>query len=633
MEQLKPLLKHKFWIIFGIALVLPIVGWFLATGQANERIDERITKISGTNVSSGSSAANDQWNEKLTEINKREEQRLNDGARYLWQQQKALMVWHPQLRSLVGNLAYRDPIPEQALNWYSSLYESEFDRIRKIVRPYDFETDRGIVNVPIAALQIHPNYSAWKSNPGLLKSEEMWDAQEDIWLLEALLRAIDSTNRLASATSITDAYVRQIDQITLLGGSRATGEGSATTGGYAGGSSGGAMDGGYAEQYSEGAAGGSGYGGDTEGYGGGGGASVNVSFDPAEEFGSDAITTATTSSPGQVNAAASDANYSEGYGGGGLGQERRRYIDNEGLPFRTRGFYMELVIDHTKLPELLGELSSLPWPVEIVRVQQGEYASSGGSSGGSMPRSGGFAGGAGGNPFMRGTQSMGPMGPMGGGTGYRRPGGAFGGGGPFGGRPMGTMGPMGPVGPMGNRSPMGRGPMGNEQKRRGEKFSAAMQDPVLARVAIAGLLTLFESPENIDPGDGFGAAPQSTATPGTPADPAATPPDGTPVDPAAPADPADPAAPAPAADPTAPSDGAVAPPDVTEGAAPSADELPDAAAPESTPPSAVPDPAPAATDNADPVEDPAAAPGAATPPTSPGGAPETPAEAGAPPAN
>ena len=44
MDKLKPLIVHKFWIILFIALLLPVIGWSMATGSLAKEIEERKTE-------------------------------------------------------------------------------------------------------------------------------------------------------------------------------------------------------------------------------------------------------------------------------------------------------------------------------------------------------------------------------------------------------------------------------------------------------------------------------------------------------------------------------------------------------------------------------------------------------------
>src|SRR5206468_2601996 len=83
---------------------------------------------------------------------------------------------------------------------------------------------------------------------------------------------------------------------------------------------------------------------------------------------------------------------SPGGGGGATKSDIKRYLDDdETQPFKRRGFYFKVVMDHRKVPDLLAELMNSPYPVEIVRVQQTWYSD--GTGTGAGPGAGGA------NPF------------------------------------------------------------------------------------------------------------------------------------------------------------------------------------------------------------------------------------------
>jgi hypothetical protein len=152
--------------------------------------------------------------------------------------------------------------------------------------------------------------------------------------------------------------------------------------------------------------------------------------------------------------------------GGGPGQpvkKRLRYVeDNE--QFKTRGFYLELVIDHRYLPQLLAELSNMPWPSRIVRVHQVDHDIS--DVGGGMTAGGGMEGAR---------RSMGPMG--------------------FGGA--------------------------SRMQREGDTprpdHTAALANPFLVDCAISGLITLYKPPKETAPAPGTPAAPGAAPPSAVPA--------------------------------------------------------------------------------------------------------------------
>ena len=157
-------------------------------------------------------------------------------------------------------------------------------------------------------------------------------------------------------------------------------------------------------------------------------------------------------------------------GGGGGGGGSRWWIRKfdatlmmikAGLPYKTRGFYLSVVMDHRKVPTLISELTSsasCAWPVEIVRVQVTRIFDDDveGSAGGTM--GGGFAG----NPFGQ--------------AGSKKP------------IPKGPMGIDGPI--LGGA---GAGaPVNNPQADAAQAaLDNALQDPFMARVALCGIITLY----------------------------------------------------------------------------------------------------------------------------------------------
>ncbi|MCA9113685.1 MAG: hypothetical protein KDA79_01270, partial [Planctomycetaceae bacterium] len=154
----------------------------------------------------------------------------------------------------------------------------------------------------------------------------------------------------------------------------------------------------------------------------------------------------------------------------------KRYVDDdENLPFRTRGFYLHVVIDHRRLPEFIANLSNMPWPTTILRVQQQSTNSTDGSA--SVMDLNGVGGPEAGGSFGR-PSSFGRPGRTGG-----RPG-------PSAGAPLG--GPMDP----GFAGGAGEG-SASEIARR--KLEGAMADPYLTDVVIAGLMTIYKPPGEADP--------------------------------------------------------------------------------------------------------------------------------------
>ena len=587
MEKLKPILAHKFWIGYGLAVLLPMIAWWLATSnlaaETKKRTDAIVAANSKANVAPDT--PNQIWIGKLTELNQSQDQLVDSSRESLWVTQQKLQKFPPQSATYMQGVGYRQQGSSSNVQLvYQQEYDSELQRLRDVVRPFDSKSDKGVVYIPITALPNPPSYGTpnWGAQP--LSWDELWDTVEDNWLIEDLLSSIDAVNR--DYDSIAEAPIRGVVKLELHGGQPrklAEEEGSDAANGPAPdgmdpsgmpGMPGGMPPGmGNAMRIPGGgdAAGGGrgGFGGRGRGAGAGGGQQFDnkppVSFDPVEVFGS----------PQEVAAAAGDGAAMPGGGppglgapglgapglgapgiagapsmGGGAGAagsgKARRYVDDgEELPFRTRGFYLELVMNHESVPILIAQLTTSNWPVEILRVHQQDLYEddipgvNGGESGDGMPAGRNAGPGSNGGRSMPGADAAGGRGMPAAGAGSAAGGESmtspvlalFGGGGQGAGGMPGAAGGRNMPGagggaagrfgmPRANFSAGGRNtgggasaqpPMSEQEKKGRQTLAAAMNDKDLVHVAIAGLLTLYSPPQVKPESD-----PSNPSTPGAP---------------------------------------------------------------------------------------------------------------------
>jgi len=457
MDKLKPLIVHKFWIILFIALLLPVVGWSMATGSLAKEIDERKTAIDKafTDAQVPANPPNETWSSALQQINKEKDNFIGQSQKYLWDKQKSLFVWPADIAPLMKDTPYRGEISRVPRNLYRSAYKFEILRAHKLAHPFSLRDGTGTVDINPNVIP-HVALDKWQTLPPT--SQEMWDAQEDVWLVSSILEAIARVNK--GAANISESAVRQISVLELRGGTVGdTGEAPAGGDGMESGMAG------------EGMAG-------PSPFGGGGGArpgmqdgkdgmqNIDVDMDLTKIFGND-VDGAAGGGEGSGDMESADAGMVPGgiggFGGQGAAQNLKRYYhDAEDLPYKTRAFYIKAIIQSGKLPNLMAELTNMPWPAEIVRVQRADMfddnlspiANVGGMGGGGM-RGRGAAGGE------SGFSVDGGFGRPGGGSGFEAD--------------------------MGGISGIGQA-QGLENKGL---LDAALNDPELAVVTIAGLMTLY----------------------------------------------------------------------------------------------------------------------------------------------
>ncbi len=638
MDKLQPLIKHRYWICFGLSVIFVIVGWWMASGAIATEIENGKKAVDGafTKAKQGANDPNAKWVEAANERNKLDKTAFTAASTELRDRQQNARQWPESVRDEMKGIPYQGPITNQiSREKWASIYQDEIDSLLAIVKP--FENGEGLVVVTSDRIT-HKPFNSWKYGPP--QSKEIWDAQEDIWLLRSLLTSIASVN--GDATRITEASVREIQRLWLRGGDPAATPAASGAGGMGdlggmGGMSEGAMTGSAGGMSMGGAMGGA-----LSGGGGGAGAASYPGKDfegssggdiLAEEFGADSSNSSQGGGDlGGGGAMMGSAPGGKGsFGSGMMGMmsggsetstdasaEVKRYVHEVEGSYKTRAFLLDVMVRDDKLPELLAALTDSDFPVEIVRVEINATPGAGGAAGGGM---GGMSstGGMGGSSMedsgagMSGGSMMPGMGLSGtGGMGMP----SMSGGGGKGMMPPGSGATMGPPGMAG--SGIGSGGMASPTGM--ESLQIAMSDPLLLSVRIGGLMTLYQSAQESDAAEQTEAAAATEATaapPTTPAEGAQPNPDGTtPAPGTVPAEGTAPGTPATPVEGTTPGNPAAAGTPAVDPSVP-ANTDPSTAAPAT--PGEMPAPAePAAAGNgAAPTGDTPAPGGDATPPSTP----------------
>lgn len=458
MDKLKEVLKYQFWILLAVALIAPLVGWVMARSGLIQEAEAR-TKVL-TDISSKLKASpddpNNDWQRGVTEVNKLQQNQVWQAWAMLYDQQQKRMTWPPRIDpdKLDSNIDQGEQ-----LELYRVSYAPALEKVRQIVKPVDEDGLNGLVDLPDALLP-HPE-DEWRASAQPPTRKEVEEAQEDLWLLTALLQPIAEVNK--EATAQLDAAVRQILVLELRGGGGATASSVPAGGGGGGGGLGrsGNPDADVPPPTLRPLGGSQGVG--------------SVSFNPDDEFGAQvpAETAAASGAAPTAAVANPDADVLPSRVGGFASQVKMvRYVDDKAAEWKTRGFYMELVMDHRKVPDLLVALANSEWPIRVTRVHQAnlleeELVSEEPAAGTAGAR----------RPMARTRQLQGanPDVDDGGGRGGR--GLAALGNARFGGQPM-----------TGPRSAGGGAAPGRQQA------NSALDDHNLANVAIDGLITIFKKP-------------------------------------------------------------------------------------------------------------------------------------------
>jgi hypothetical protein len=370
------IIKHHFWGVVVLALALPPLAWNMTAGELETEFQDRQDALEASfkSIPKGNGAPNDDWiNGAQERIDIRKTTNAQSVDR-LWQTQKQLITWPGSISKYMVNCPYpwganppkekRGELPQgtDAQNrilqvtpdLYKQEYASEVRRVWMIAEPRDDKenqvdsSQRQKVHFPFAVLPQRdlanrPLPPTWM---------EIWSAQEDLWLLSQILGAVRDVN--ASTTSITDSYLKQIEQLELYGGKRtlpnqvaqaAAKNANAAPGGAGAVSSGSSTTAkprspvfSLAEEY------------DAVGIATSSGRSQGGPMGPSAAMPG-------TTQPGTTASAAKDPNTDE-----------NRYIAKEAA-YRTRGFRIKVVIHQRAVPDFIAELLGSEYPIEITRFE------------------------------------------------------------------------------------------------------------------------------------------------------------------------------------------------------------------------------------------------------------------------
>jgi hypothetical protein len=541
MDKLKEVQKYQFWILLAVALILPLVGWSMARSGFVADTETRTKKLTETQgkLKNDPGDPNQDWKKGIEAINGEQSQQKKFAWRYLWEQQSKLMTWPAKMHPGANPDIPADPdkIQPGQQEYWRTAYEKFVAEVRLKVNPIDDDNPNGLIVYPPELLPI-PEWVGGVRAPSVA---QIIASQEDLWLLESLLTAIATVN--SGSPAFYDAPIREIEVLYLRGGSTkgAGGGGGASKSSGGGGSTGGGVGGkvdmasmanldmskasinqgsGMMEQ---------------GGFGGGGSAGVSITSAKINADDDLGVEQAAKAAKGEKSSDSKTGNSmamvsfgSNSTKGSWSGSDKNRYRD-EKPEWMTRGFHLEVVMDHRHVPELLTALSNASWPMTVLRIQMSDYrdedlavVGSGTSGMGGSAR-----GGMSGMSSMRGM----PMGAAG-----------------------GSSGPIGSKSSAPTRRPAAaRGedddsfadslPSDSQQNNR-----SALDDPNLAHVAVVGLIYIIKKPPEEKTPSSSGPSPvTTTSTPPASASPAA-PADATAADAAA-ADPAGAAADQPADEP------------------------------------------------------------------------------------
>ena len=221
MDQLKDFLrqcvKYRFWIAFGVSLLLPMIGYFVGSGaiKAETTKQEAAIKVAKTDVSkySSGSVINAQYKPEADKKKAVLDQDVDATWRKLFTVQEPLLKWPSEVEEKFRKWGRKYPAEVDANQVQATIvdyviaYPEFVSRIYKIFKPFNFDDGSGIVVAPEMNALLTPAPFSQDAPPDLGK---VWSEQERIWVVTALLDVIGKVNDSVGAKDWDGAIIKQI---------------------------------------------------------------------------------------------------------------------------------------------------------------------------------------------------------------------------------------------------------------------------------------------------------------------------------------------------------------------------------------------------------------------------------------
>jgi hypothetical protein len=210
MEQLKKAWVYRFWIVVGIVVIMPIVGFFVDTSSlaknAKQQEDKLKSKKQQLEGALKGPHPNEKWSAGVEVLKKSLSEQVDVAWVDLYERQAKIMTWPEAVRDVYVQAGPDGDVGPDVKLDYQKLYRAQIDELFVRVKAGT------VVEIPKAAIitKFRPSWLSASAPPTVAQA---WLAQEDVWLLRAILDVIGRANK--ESTKVNDSPVKRILDIEI----------------------------------------------------------------------------------------------------------------------------------------------------------------------------------------------------------------------------------------------------------------------------------------------------------------------------------------------------------------------------------------------------------------------------------
>ncbi len=224
MDQLKVFLrqcvKYRFWIAFGVSLLLPAIGYFVGFSTINAETTKREGEINAASKEivkyKTPGIVNGQYQPAATAKKEALIQDVDATWRRCFSSQEPLLKWPAPVEERFRKWGRKYPTDvdrnqiQSTIIDYTVAYPEFVEKIYTIFKPFNFDDGSGIVVAADSKALLAPASFSQDAPPDLTK---IWAEQERLWVVTALLDAVAKVNESVDAKDWEGAIVKQINAL------------------------------------------------------------------------------------------------------------------------------------------------------------------------------------------------------------------------------------------------------------------------------------------------------------------------------------------------------------------------------------------------------------------------------------
>lgn len=192
------LLKHRFWIGVGVFAPLVLVVVCLLLFGVRKAVGSKQKEIEAAKAQIGAvprPMMNDRWIPVYQQRQQNADEKKNEIWAKAWNHQEPIMTWPKDMQEKAKGKAYGFKFDEDTREAYGNkLYQTQLAELPRLAQPEGSRTE--VVQFKGEEWQKVLRFvGRWVKTPP--DPEELWLAQEDLWIQRALLRAVREANESA----------------------------------------------------------------------------------------------------------------------------------------------------------------------------------------------------------------------------------------------------------------------------------------------------------------------------------------------------------------------------------------------------------------------------------------------------